>query len=277
MSDSWHVIIDGAQRGPLSRAQVLEHLHDGQLVGSDLIWRPGFSDWKPVSELADFCQPPRRGPPPPRVHSGPDVRTTPSEFEGVPISRLIEARQELTLLIKQNLYGGGSKPEGQAALIARNSLDEFIFEMTNNTLVTGSVDDLRPLQGGIILETYGELLEILDDYARRFGSGGKAVKQGMSAVACDPDVLGRFDNVRQAEIRAIASRVDHARARQIRQASPVNSHGGGKLLGVARKKNAGELTHEACHNHHGRDYSGWPRFVRAALLKRGRQCVVGSR
>jgi GYF domain 2 len=63
----WHVIIDGEQRGPLSRAQVLEHLHDGQLVGSDLIWRPGFSDWKPVSELADFWQPPRRGPslPPP--------------------------------------------------------------------------------------------------------------------------------------------------------------------------------------------------------------------
>ena len=77
--------------------------------------------------------------------------------------------------------------------------------MTNNTLVTGSVDDLRPLKGGIILENYGELLKILDDYARRFGSGGKAVKQGMSAVACDPDVLGQFDNVRQAEIQAIAS------------------------------------------------------------------------
>ena len=86
------------------------------------------------------------------------------------------------MLIKQNFYGGGSKPERQAALIARNSLDEFIFAMTNDTLVTGNVDDLRPLQGGIILENYGELLKILDDYARRFGSGGKAVKQGMSAI-----------------------------------------------------------------------------------------------
>ena len=201
----WHVIIDGEQRGPLSRAQVLEHLHDGQLVGSDLIWRPGFSDWKPVSELADFWQAPRRGPSPPPVHSGPDVRTTPSECDGVPISRLVDTRHKLTELIKQNLYGGGSKPEGQAALIARNSLDEFIFGMTDNAFITGSADDLRPLKRGIILETYGELLEILDDYARRFGSGGKAVKPGMAAVACDPDVLGQFDSVRQAEIQAIAS------------------------------------------------------------------------
>ena len=63
----WHVIIDGAQRGPLSRAQVLEYLHDGQLAGSDLIWRPGFSNWKPVSELADFWQPAKRGSLPPPV------------------------------------------------------------------------------------------------------------------------------------------------------------------------------------------------------------------
>jgi len=48
------------------------------------------------------------------------------------------------------------------------------------------------------------LLEILEDYPRRFGNSGKAVKQGMSAIASDPDVLGRFDSVRQAEIQAIA-------------------------------------------------------------------------
>jgi hypothetical protein len=63
----WHVIIDGDQRGPLSRDQVLEYLHDGQLLGSDLIWRPGFSDWKPVSELAEFWQPPTRGSLPPPI------------------------------------------------------------------------------------------------------------------------------------------------------------------------------------------------------------------
>jgi hypothetical protein len=34
--------------------------------------------------------------------------TIPPEFEGVPISRLIDARHELTALIKQNLYDKGS-------------------------------------------------------------------------------------------------------------------------------------------------------------------------
>ena len=32
--------------------------------------------------------------------------TTPSEYEGVPVSRLIDLRHELTALIKKNLYGG---------------------------------------------------------------------------------------------------------------------------------------------------------------------------
>jgi hypothetical protein len=54
----WHVIIDDEQRGPLSRDQILEYLHDGQLVGSDLIWRPGFSDWKSLNEVTGFWQPP---------------------------------------------------------------------------------------------------------------------------------------------------------------------------------------------------------------------------
>jgi hypothetical protein len=49
----WDVNIDGKQHGPLSRTRILAYLHDGRLVGSDLIWRPGFSDWKPVSELAE--------------------------------------------------------------------------------------------------------------------------------------------------------------------------------------------------------------------------------
>ena len=63
-----------------------------------------------------------------------------------------------------HLYGGGSKPEGRAALYTRNELDDFVFNMTDNMLVTGSVDDLRPLKCGIILGTYSELLNILDDY-----------------------------------------------------------------------------------------------------------------
>jgi hypothetical protein len=131
--------------------------------------------------------------------------TTPSEFEGVPISRLIDTRHELTALIKKNLYGGGSKPEGQAALFARNRLDHFIFHMTADKLVKGGVADLVPLKRAIILETYAELVAILDDYSCRFGRGGKAIKQGMAAVLSDPDVFGRFNADQQAKIQAIAT------------------------------------------------------------------------
>jgi hypothetical protein len=131
--------------------------------------------------------------------------TTPSEFKGVSGSDLVDTRHKLTALIKQNLYGGGSKPEGQAALIARNSLDDFVFRMTDDMLVKGTSADLVPLKKAIILETYGELLAILSDYSRRFGRGGKAVKQGMSAVLSDPDVFGRFSGHHQTKIRAIAA------------------------------------------------------------------------
>jgi hypothetical protein len=133
------------------------------------------------------------------------ARTMPSEFGGVPVSRLVDTRHELTALIKQNLYGGGSKSEGQAALIARNSLDDFVFRMTDDMLVKGKSADLAPLKRAIILETYSELLSILEDYSRRFGHGGNAIKQGMSTILSDPDVFGRFNGDNQTKIQAIAA------------------------------------------------------------------------
>lgn len=54
----WHVLIEGVQRGPFTKSQVLEFLRDGTLAGHDLIWRPGLSDWKSVSEIKEFWQPP---------------------------------------------------------------------------------------------------------------------------------------------------------------------------------------------------------------------------
>jgi hypothetical protein len=131
--------------------------------------------------------------------------TTPSEFEGLPVSRLIDTRHKLTALIKKNLYGSGSKPEGQAALFARSRLDDFVFQMTADKLVKGNVANLVPLKRAIILETYAELVAILDDYSCRFGRGGKAIKQGISAVLSDPDVFGRFNAHQQAKIQAIAT------------------------------------------------------------------------
>jgi hypothetical protein len=57
-------------------------------------------------------------------------------------------RHELTALIKQNLYGGGSKDEGRAALIARNQLDDFVFHTTDDMIARGNVADLVPPKAG---------------------------------------------------------------------------------------------------------------------------------
>lgn len=56
----WHVIIGEKQEGPLTEAQILEYLAGGRLSGSDLIWRPGLTDWKQVSEIDEFQQPPKQ-------------------------------------------------------------------------------------------------------------------------------------------------------------------------------------------------------------------------
>jgi hypothetical protein len=136
---------------------------------------------------------------------GLNAMKAPLEFEGVPISHVIDVRHKLTALIKENLYGGGSKSEGQAALIARNHLDDFLSNLSADTILKGDAVGLVSLKRAIILETYAELVAILDDYSCRFGRGGKAIKKGMSAVLSDPDVFGRFDADQQTKIQAIAT------------------------------------------------------------------------
>ena len=137
-------------------------------------------------------------------------------------------RHKLTALIKENLYGGGLKPEGQAALIARNHLDDFVFGTTDDMLVKGKAADLVPLKRAIILETYTELLAILDDYSRRFGRGGKAVKQGMSAVLSDPDVFGQFNKDHQTKNSSNSCWVFSLRETEVRSTSSVNPNRSGK-------------------------------------------------
>lgn len=127
-----------------------------------------------------------------------------SDMTGVPISRLIDARHKLTALIKGSLDGVESKVEGRAALIARNGLDDFFFHTTDDMLVKGKGTDLTSLKRAIILETFAELLDIMEISWRRFGRSGRAAKSGMLVVASDPDLIERFNEEDRAKIRAIA-------------------------------------------------------------------------
>jgi len=48
-----------------------------------------------------------------------------------------------------------------------------VFDATDDDLTKGNSDNLLPLKQAIILETYSELLDILDNYGGRFGRGGR--------------------------------------------------------------------------------------------------------
>ena len=62
---------------------------------------------------------------------------------------MIDVRHELTALIKSELYGGGDKTEGRAALTARRGLDEFFFH-TQPRGATAAEHDV--LKSAIILD-----------------------------------------------------------------------------------------------------------------------------
>jgi hypothetical protein len=123
---------------------------------------------------------------------------------GVPISRLIDIRHELTALIRSELYGGGNKIEGRAALMARRSLDEFVFHTVQAQLVRGKVADIEILKRAIILETLGEQAELLDQARDAGGASGKGIKAEMLKLANDQDRFDRYNDGDKEAIRKIA-------------------------------------------------------------------------
>ncbi|MBK7858592.1 MAG: adventurous gliding motility protein GltJ [Archangiaceae bacterium] len=51
----WFVAIDDKQTGPLTLEKIKEHWERGEIGPDSLCWRAGFSDWIPVSEVADLA------------------------------------------------------------------------------------------------------------------------------------------------------------------------------------------------------------------------------
>ena len=123
---------------------------------------------------------------------------------GVPLARLIDLRHDLTALIKSELYGDGNKVEGRAALIVRQSLDEFFFHSEQSQLAKGNVAELNPLKMGIILETLAEQITLLEQAGNASGGSRKGIRTGMLKLMDDPDRFDRFNDEDKAAIREIA-------------------------------------------------------------------------
>ncbi len=123
---------------------------------------------------------------------------------GVPASYLIDLRHELTALIKSELYAGGNKMEGRAALIARRGLDEFFFHTKQSQLTRGNVADLGALKRAIILETLAEQVTLLEQARDAGGGSRKGIKAEMLKLMDDPDRFDRFNDEDKAAIRKMA-------------------------------------------------------------------------
>lgn len=51
----WHVVIDQDQVGPLSVADVQKRFSSGEIDADTYIWREGFADWLPISQVDAFA------------------------------------------------------------------------------------------------------------------------------------------------------------------------------------------------------------------------------
>ncbi len=53
----WYIARDGKQHGPLSDVEMRTFVGQGHLKPTDLIWRPGFADWRPAPAVFPFQAP----------------------------------------------------------------------------------------------------------------------------------------------------------------------------------------------------------------------------
>jgi hypothetical protein len=53
----WYIARDGKQHGPLSDVEMRTFVAQGHLKPTDLIWRPGFADWRPAPTVFPFQSP----------------------------------------------------------------------------------------------------------------------------------------------------------------------------------------------------------------------------
>ena len=51
---SWYYSKQGTQLGPISEEELSAKAKSGEVAGSDLIWKEGMPDWKPLSQVSEF-------------------------------------------------------------------------------------------------------------------------------------------------------------------------------------------------------------------------------
>jgi predicted Zn finger-like uncharacterized protein len=55
-ADTWHVVLEGEEVGPLDLTAVTALVVEGRIDGDTLVWSEGFPDWEPLSKVAKRLQ-----------------------------------------------------------------------------------------------------------------------------------------------------------------------------------------------------------------------------
>lgn len=61
---TWFYSKNGTQLGPLTEQELSEKASRGEVSVSDLVWKEGMSDWKPLGQVAEFSGVVGQAPPP---------------------------------------------------------------------------------------------------------------------------------------------------------------------------------------------------------------------
>jgi len=80
----WHVALEGAQKGPLTLAELKELASEGRLSASSLVWRKGMAEWQPVSQVTELGQIDIKCVPPPIASQPPSTKPYPSQSSESP-------------------------------------------------------------------------------------------------------------------------------------------------------------------------------------------------
>jgi hypothetical protein len=138
----WYIAREGKQHGPLSDVEMRTFVAQGHLKPTDLIWRPGFADWRPAPAVFPFQQPeppaaaaphpttqgrrpePARGPAPAAGAAGPDPSFEPNRIrvaQGSDDSGKSRVRRALVLAVLLALIGGGGWYAWTSGVVGRLS------------------------------------------------------------------------------------------------------------------------------------------------------------
>lgn len=115
----WYLARDGKQHGPLSDLEMMKLVELGHLRATDLVWRPGFNDWRPSPTVFPAITAPKPAPPAPAPRPAPQPVLAPAVAEPAaarPAAEPAAARVEAAApSFAKMAYTPAPAPEARAA------------------------------------------------------------------------------------------------------------------------------------------------------------------